>query len=91
MSNAILLENLTPDNLKEIIKVAVREELAAIPQKKEDKFLTRGEVRKIYHISLPTIDKRIRDGSLKGYRIGDRVLMKESEINLPEIPVRKYR
>jgi excisionase family DNA binding protein len=91
MNNSIILENVTSDNLKEIIKGAVREELAAIQPKKEDTFLTRAELAKRLHITLVTLDRAARNGKLKGYRINGRVLFKESEINLDAIPFRKAK
>ncbi len=90
MKNGIILENVSSESLKEIIQEAVRNELAAIPGKKETIYLTRAEVVKLLHISLPSIDKAIKMGKLKAYRINGRILFKESEINLSEIPVRKH-
>ena len=77
--NSIILENVTLDELTAKIKEAVNE---AIASKKEDKFLSRKEVREKFGVCYPTVDKGLKTGELIGYRIGGRILMKESEINL---------
>lgn len=87
MTNGIILENVSAESLKEIIQEAVRKELAALPGKKETIYLTRSEVVKLLHISLPSIDKAIKTGKLKAYRINGRILFKESEIDLAIIPI----
>jgi excisionase family DNA binding protein len=90
-TNQIILESINSDGLKDLIKVAVREELAAIPPKKENNYLTRSDMSKKLHVSLPTVDKMIGNGKLKAVRLGGRILFKEDELSLEEIPVRKYR
>jgi excisionase family DNA binding protein len=90
MENGVLLENLSSQALKELLKEVVIEVLTSMPSKQEDRFLTRKEVCKKFHISLPTIDLRLRDGSVKGYKVGNRVLIKESEIDLEPYP-RRYK
>lgn len=90
MKNGIILENITPESLKSLIQEVIRIELATLPAKKETTFLTRAEVVKLLHISLPTIDKAIKTGKLKAYRINGRILFKESEIDLTAIPVRRH-
>ncbi|MFA5300196.1 MAG: hypothetical protein WC389_18570 [Lutibacter sp.] len=91
MENSILIEGITAGSLREIVKAAVVEGITAMQPKKEDNFLTRMELAKKLHISTVTLDKASRNGKLKGYRINGRVLFKESEINLSEIPIRKHR
>ena len=91
MNNSVILENITGNDLKELIKGAVREELAAIQPSKNDSYLTRQELSEKLRISLVSLDKAVRNGKLKAYRINGRVLFKESEINLSEIPVRKHK
>lgn len=91
MTNSIILESISADGLKDLIKVAVREELASIPPKKDNNYLTRSDMAKKLHVSLPTIDKMIGTGKLKAVRLGGRILFKEDDLTLEEIPVRKYR
>jgi hypothetical protein len=91
MGNSVVLENVSSEELKTLIKSAIREEMSSIPQVKEEGFITRHELSEKLHLSLVSVDKYIRLGKLKGYRIGGRVLFKESEIKLDEIPSRKIR
>jgi len=91
MTDSILLQNIDPDGLKSLIQEAVRVELASLSGKKEDKFFTRAEVAEKLHISFPTLDNNIRKGRLKAVRIGGRVLIRESDLILNEIPIRKHR
>ena len=51
-----------------------------IPQK-EVKYISRQQARIKLGISMPTLDKAIDDGTLKGYRIGGRILLKENELS----------
>lgn len=48
---------------------------------KESKFISRLEARKKLGISMPTLDKALKDGTLIGHRIGGRVLLKELELS----------
>jgi excisionase family DNA binding protein len=89
--NSILLENINSDGLKILIQEAVKTELTAIPLKHETHYLTRAQVCEVLHLSLPTVDKAIADGRLKAYRIGGRILFKEEELILKEIPKKKHR
>lgn len=93
--NSILLQNLTPDELKQIISEAVGEKLTDFqPQQKESsKYLTRKEVKKLLSISYPTLSAYTKSGKLKGYRIGGRVLYRAQEIDqsLKEIETLKYK
>jgi excisionase family DNA binding protein len=83
--NAILIENITGENLREII----REEIKNLEPKKEDAFLTRKELCNKLRVTQPTIDKQVKLGNIVAHRIGTRVVFRESEINLPTIPIRK--
>ncbi len=55
----------------------------------EEKYLTRKETADLLKISLPTLNDYTKKGKLIGYRLGSRVLYKESEIhaNLQKIKV----
>ena len=90
MTNSILLENVNREDLKEIVTEAIREQLATM-KPKEDRFLSRKEGRAKFGISMPTLDKALKNGTLTGYRINGRILLKESELNLAEIPLYKRR
>lgn len=46
----------------------------------KENFGSRSDIASALLISLPTLNKRTRDGILKSYRIGGRVLYKWSEV-----------
>ena len=81
MENSILIQNMTGEELRKII----REEFAEIKIKPDENFKTRSELAKKLHVSLVSLDKAIRDGKIKSYRLNGRILFKESDINLEEI------
>jgi excisionase family DNA binding protein len=88
MTNSILIENLTIEELKTLIREVTKEELKnALP--KETRYLTRAQVAAKLNISLPTLDKATWNGKLKAYRIGGRILYKEEDIILTEISIKK--
>jgi len=47
----------------------------------------------LLHISLPTLEKLTKEGTLPGYKIGSRILYKKEEIDnrLSSIQTAKYR
>lgn len=64
-----------------------------IKNKENVEYLTRKQTSQRLHISLPTLDKHTKNGIIKGYRIDDRILYKENEIEaaLSSIQPLKYR
>jgi len=56
-------------------------------------YATRKEVSQTFKISLPTLNRLSKDGTLTAYRIGGRVLYRKDEMNnaLTAIPNLKYR
>lgn len=93
--NSIILQNVSPEDLKQIISDVVQEKLNQFQphQKNEIKYLTRKEVAALLKISLPTLNEYTKTGKLKGYRIRGRVLYKADEIekSLTAIEPLKYR
>lgn len=90
MEDSILIRNLTEDDLRNLIRTTIREELKLIIPKKEDpRYLTRKEAAAFLKISLPTLPQYTRTGRISGYRIGRRVLYKleDLELNMEEILV----
>jgi len=82
----IILNGLTVEQLGQLIADKVKE---AVNQKeqskkqtavKEPKYLTRKETAKLLHISLPTLNEWTKEGILKSYRIGSRILYKPEEV-----------
>ena len=53
----------------------------------DDKFLTRKETSKKLNISLPTLHSYTQKGILKGYKVGVRVLYKNSEVEASAIAI----
>lgn len=92
MENQILISQLDPASLKELIRATISEVLDnRAPETPETKYLTRLEVCDLYRISLPTVHEYIKKGYLKAHRMGRRVLFSEAELQqaLHEIPTRK--
>jgi excisionase family DNA binding protein len=90
---SILLESVSRDEFDNLIyKIDQLALLMPKPQIK-DKYLTRHEVAKLLRISLPTLNELTKKGKLIGYRIGGRVLYKESEVesSLHQIVTSKYK
>ena len=84
----VIIESITIDELKTLIRKVIKEELKnSLP--KETKYLTRAQVAAKLSISLPTLDKSTWNGKLKAYRIGGRILYKEEDIILTEILIKK--
>jgi excisionase family DNA binding protein len=79
MENGVIFQSMTREDLRNDIKEILSE---VLNEKKGDKFLSRKEVREKLVVSYPTLDRSIAKGELTGYRIGHRILMKESEIAL---------
>jgi excisionase family DNA binding protein len=91
MTNSILVENIgSREDLKAIIHEAI-EDYFGKNKLGQDRFLSRADVRDKLGISLPTLDKALEDGSLIGYRIGGRILLKESELNLSKFARKHYK
>jgi len=82
MANSIIIKNIGGrKELKSVLAEVIKEHFGTA-KPKEDKFLSRKEVRERLGVCYPTVDKGLKTGELIGYRIGGRILMKESEINL---------
>ena len=65
---AIILENASTTELKNLISEAVKEELKNLHQPKpETELLTRKEVKELLKISLPTLNEHTKSGKFKGY------------------------
>ena len=78
--------------IKEVL-LEVLESNPSTTDAKEDHFITRQEAAALLKISLPTLNKRTKDGNLVAYRIGTRVLYKRTEIiaSLDKVEPLNYR
>ena len=85
---SIIIESIGDrEELKQVLQEAVNE-VFDLRYKPEPKYFSRKEICNKYHLSLPTVDKRISDGTFKAIRVGDRVLIKEDNY---DISIRKNR
>lgn len=95
MSKTTSIEIVTSENLREIFREVIVEEVPKlIPQiSAEGKYYTRKEAAKRARITLPTLDKYIQEGKIKAHRLGRRVLFSEDDIKtaIEEMPFIKYR
>ena len=93
-NNSILIQNLTPEELRESIREIIREQLLTFTQKEANpKYKTRREASTLLKISLPTLDDYTARGIISASRIGTRILYSEEDIieAIKKIPVQKYR
>lgn len=78
----INLINITYDELLKGIDRLLEDKLSKkfSSQEHENDFITRKEVAGILKISLPTLNDWTKQGWLKAYKMGNRVLYKRSEV-----------
>lgn len=87
------------DELREIITTIIDLKLTPIVesssqvQKTIDELITRRELIKKLHISLPTLGELTKSGIIKSYRVGRRVLYNWEEVknNLQQANYTKYQ
>jgi hypothetical protein len=83
-TNSIVLEQTTQAQLKALISTSVKEALeslrADLKTTSVSQKLTRQQVKDEFHLSFPTILKFEKQGKLKGYRIGRRVLFDRLQV-----------
>ena len=95
MQTATILQSTTPDDLKALISQAISEQLDKLPAPPsvETKYLSRKEVCKELHITLPTLNYYTKSGIIKGFKFGRRILYKQPDITeaLKQIQSIKYR
>lgn len=94
MENSIILSSISREQLFDTFRGIVREELLNLQSPQPDnRFLSRKEVAKLLHISLPTLNEYTHKGILIGKRVGSRVLYSELDIQeaVKNIPTIKYR
>jgi len=67
------------NDLKTIIAETIRENTPENETTQEPELLTRKETANKFHISLVTLHRLTKEGTLKSYNIGGRVLYKTAE------------
>lgn len=84
MTDAILVNGITPQQLTGTILNGVRNQLTELKKeftpKEPDDFLTRMEVAKLLKISLTTVHEWVNTGTLKAYKVGNRTYFSRKEI-----------
>ncbi|MDR6405861.1 MULTISPECIES: helix-turn-helix domain-containing protein [Chryseobacterium] len=84
MTNSILLHEVSPDLLKEIIQVTVKNELEnfskSLPENSSDELLTRQETCDLLKIDSSTLWHWTNKGKVTCYGIANRRYYKRSEI-----------
>jgi excisionase family DNA binding protein len=74
---------LTKSDLREIIAETFRNELQnfkPVQTTQPDALITRKETAKLLGISLPTLHTYTNEGKVQSYRVGRKVLYKQSEV-----------
>lgn len=83
MPKEIYLSGLTADQLSEMIRESLRDELQQFRParpKSETKYLTRQETARRLRISLVTLTDWINRGKICAHKIGGRVLFRDSDV-----------
>lgn len=78
----VLLDILELSDIKKVVEQVIKERLKDLSPKEKIPIilLTRIDAAKFLRISLPTLNDWTKNGIIKGYRIGNRVLYKSHEI-----------
>ncbi|VXB47345.1 Helix-turn-helix domain-containing protein [Flavobacterium sp. 9R] len=84
MENAIMLHNITPQDLEELITKVIKDQLQEfvknVPTDNPDELLTREEACDLLKISTTSLWNWTKKGKIIAYGIGNRVLYKKSEL-----------
>lgn len=83
MAKEIYLNGMTADQLSEMIRESLRDELQQlrpIQPKTDTKYLTRHETARRLHISLVTLTDWVNRGKICAHKIGGRVLFRDSDV-----------
>lgn len=75
--NGIYFENITADDLRQIVSEEVRR---ALQEKPAPRQYTREQVADMCHITLATLHNWVRQGRLHPVKVNGRVLFSEEEI-----------
>ena len=94
----IAITQLTPQDLKQLIKEAIQEELASyeesLSKTEVDRLNSRKKTaKKIFDVNLSTLHRWTQQGKIKAHAIGNRIYYKDSSIEeaLVEILPKKKR
>ena len=82
----VILEGITVETLSDIIRETVQQEVGksqsqtSISKDADENYLTRKETAARLRVSLVTLTEWVNKSRLKAYKIGGRVLFRESEV-----------
>lgn len=75
-----LVAAISNDVMVKMKPLLIANQPAPQPTPQTETFLSRKEVAKLLKVSLPTLNEYTKEQRVKGYRIGARVLYKQSEV-----------
>ena len=83
MTREIFLSGMTADQLSEMIRESLRDELRQLhpePSAETPNYLTRRETARRLRISLVTLNDWVNRGRIRAHKIGGRVLFRDSDV-----------
>ena len=84
MGKSIMLHCITPEELKQIIKEVIQEELLEVRKQLKEKdsevLLTRQETCEFLKISITTLWQWSKKGKIESYGIGNRIYYKKEDL-----------
>jgi len=92
-NSQIIISGLTPDDLVELFRPMIQEEVNRIKGDQEEKLLSPAEKCKMFQpsISKVTLASWTKQGLINDHRIGGRVYYKQSEILSSLQTLKKYK
>lgn len=93
MEHSIILSQIDPAELKDLIRATVTEVLEKqTPAPTETRYRTTIETCALLHITKPTLNEYVKKGLIQGKRFGRRILYSEQDIQdaVKDIPNLKY-
>jgi len=96
-NNKLIFSTIEISELLKLIREAQNTESSQqVNSKNSQKYLTRAQVAEMLKISLPTLGKYVKDGSIPCYRIGNRILFNPDEVvesldRVQSLNISKYR
>ena len=93
VGSQILLNALSPDQLVDLLRPMIREEIRQALSDQEEKLLSPAETCKLFKptITKATLTSWTKQGLLQDYRIGGRIFYRQSEILASTKKLSKYR
>jgi excisionase family DNA binding protein len=95
MSKTIELREISISELREMFSEIIEEKFAHLQPKVQshNKYITRDELCHILRISKPTSHNLVKNGIIRAYKIGGKLLFRNDEIenSLQEIKSSKYK